>query len=112
MISPGRLLSECRTICTRMLASSKILNNGVWWASSSYIYKFGADIAAEYVLFTVLQRAEFDANPAAFRTSYAAKQKELTDKLVAARSILRDVSASSTSCFLLPAASPTIYQWS
>jgi magnesium chelatase subunit I len=39
----------------------------------------------------VEQRAEFDSNPAAFRSSYASKQKELTDKLVAARKLLPDV---------------------
>ena len=42
-----------------------------------------------------MQRAEFDSNPAAFRSSYASKQKELTDKLVAARKLLPDVSSSS-----------------
>jgi Mg-chelatase subunit ChlI len=41
-----------------------------------------------------MQRAEFDSNPAAFRSSYASKQKELTDKLVAARKLLPDVSVS------------------
>jgi Mg-chelatase subunit ChlI len=45
-----------------------------------------------------VQRAEFDSNPAAFRSSYASKQKELTDKLVAARKLLPDVRAS---CLLL-----------
>ncbi len=39
----------------------------------------------------VEQRAEFDSNPAAFRAAYADKQKELTDKLVAARRVLKDV---------------------
>jgi hypothetical protein len=48
-----------------------------------------------------MQRAEFDSNPAAFRTSYAGKQKELTDKIVAARALLKDVSAS---CFSMPSA--------
>ncbi len=37
----------------------------------------------------VEQRAEFDADPAAFRTSYGDTQKELTDKITAARSLLK-----------------------
>mmetsp|Transcript_14493 Transcript_14493/g.43822 ORF Transcript_14493/g.43822 Transcript_14493/m.43822 type:complete len:426 (+) Transcript_14493:144-1421(+) len=39
----------------------------------------------------VEQRAEFDADPAAFRSSYGATQQELTNKITAARKLLKEV---------------------
>lgn len=41
----------------------------------------------------VEQRADFDADPAGFRTSYGATQHDLTDKITAARKMLKEVPA-------------------
>ena len=42
----------------------------------------------------VEQRADFDADPAGFRTSYGATQHDLTDKITAARKLLKEVLAA------------------
>lgn len=39
----------------------------------------------------VEQRADFDADPSGFRISYGSTQKELTDKITAARKLLKEV---------------------
>ncbi len=43
----------------------------------------------------VEQRADFDTNPTVFRKTYGDKQKELTDKIIAARALLKDVRSLS-----------------